>query len=230
MQTKSSYRVLKWTLLVGTAASLATACVVTSGDGAGGAGDSSFAGDGTSASSGKTSTGGTKTTAGTTSTGGSAGTSGSTSTAGTSMTQAGAGGAGAYVAGLCQVDDPTPTMLPSCDPNPERDKDQPCKICMKAKCCDAWQTCNGDTPTSACGWGATADAPGQFDCISDCYAKNEAGETDPAALLESCAGGCANQCDTSDNGNILDATNALISCANDPDPDKGCQTECFPFN
>lgn len=234
MQTKTSYRVLKWALLMGTAASFATACVVTtSGDGTGnlgGVGDTTSGGDSTS-TSGKTSTGGTESTAGTTSTGGggsgSGGTSGSTSTAGTSMTEAGAGGA--YVPGQCQTEDPTPTSLPSCDPNPERDKDQPCKVCMKAKCCTEWQTCYGDSPTSACGWGATADANGQFDCIIDCYAKNEAGETDPSSLLESCASSCTNQCDAADNGNILDATNALISCAN-ADGDAGCQTECFPFN
>ena len=231
MQMKFSYRALKWTLLAGTAASLATACVVTtSGDGGNIGGDFSFAGDGTS-TSGKT-TGGSGASAGT-ATSGSGGTAGSTggtstTTAGTSTTTAGQGeGGAAYVPGLCQTDDPTPTMLPACDPNPARDDGKPCKICMKAKCCEEWQTCNGDTPTSACAYGATFDGLGQFDCIQDCYSKNDGGETDPSKLLESCASGCTNQCEAADNGNVLDATNELIACANDP---ATCQTECFPFN
>jgi hypothetical protein len=222
MQTKSSYRVLKSTLLVGTAASLATACVVTtSGDGGTG-GDFSFGGEGTSTSS-KTSTGGdgSTSTAGKTATGG-GGTGGSTPTAGASTV--GGGGGAAYVAGVCDADSPTSTNEPSC--NTPTDDGQDCKKCMKAQCCTEWKVCFGDTPTIACGWGETKDADGQFDCVQHCFHDNTAGETDPDKLLADCAGSCANQCDSADNGNVMQATSDLIDCANDP---MKCQTDCFPF-
>jgi hypothetical protein len=221
MQTKSSYRVLKWTLLVGTAASLATACVVTtSGDGGGDGGEISFGGDGTS-TSGKTSTGGSTATAGTTSTGGSAGTS---TTAGTGTAGGEGGAASDYVPGLCQVDDPTPTSLPFCDPDAVRDKDQPCKICMKAECCDEWQTCYGDTPKTACGWGPTETAPGQFDCIQQCYLKTPNASDDVQGTLQDCESTCLLQCAEKDtDGFALNDTQALLGCAQDK-----CLTECFP--
>ena len=224
MQTKFSYRVLKWTLLVGTAASMATACVVTtSGDGGGGGGDLSFAGE--TSTSGKTSTGGSTSTAGKTSTGG-----GGSSTAGTSATTAGtsAGGDGGtgsgYVPGLCEVDSPTPTMVPSCDPDPVRDKDQPCKICLKAKACEAWQTCYGDTPTTACGWGATEEANGQFDCIQDCWVNTPNASDDPQGTLQDCEGKCLNQCaDKDTDGFALTDTQTLLGEAQDK-----CLAQCFP--
>ena len=228
MQTKSSYRVLKWTLLLGTAASMATACVVTtSGDGGNGGGQISFAGDGTS-TSGKTSTGGNTTTAGKTSTGGGGtggATGGSSTTAGTSTTAGGQGeGGAAYVPGLCQVDDPTPTSLPSCDPNPARDTGQPCKICMKAQCCTDWKTCYGEMPTTACGYGATADAPGQFDCIQGCYMDTPNASDDVLGTLQTCEGKCLNQCaDKDTDGFALTDTEALMGCAQDH-----CLAECFP--
>jgi hypothetical protein len=219
MQTKSSYRVLKWTLLVGTAASMATACVVTSGTT-----DTSDGGEGgTTTTAGKTSTGGNAT-AGKSSTGGSS--AGTTSTAGKTSTGGSPdGGAGSdYVPGLCQVDNPTPTMVPSCDPDPVRDKDNPCKVCMKAKACDAWQTCFGDTPTTACGWGATADAPGQFDCIHDCYLDNHMPGDDVEMTLGDCEGMCLNQCKDKDtDGFALTDTQALLGEAQDK-----CLAECFP--
>jgi len=223
MQTKSSYRVLKWTMLVGTAASLATACVVTtSGDGGGGAGvgDISFAGE-SSSTSGKTSTGGSTSEAGKTSGG-----SGGASTAGTAGTMAMGEAGAAYVAGLCDADGATPTMEPSCDPS-ANDAGKDCKICLKAKCCSDWQTCYGETPTTACGWGPTEADDGQFDCIQHCFADGAMAATNADDLLTECAGKCALQCDTPDNGNITDATNALITCANDP---ATCQDACFPFN
>jgi len=237
MQTKFSYRVLKWTMLVGTASSLATACVVTSGndDGSAGAPDFTFGGENTS-TSGKTSAGGNSSTAGKTSTGGSSGSSaGGTSSAGTTT---GGKGGDAYVPGLCDADasDPTdpdgvrPTMLPSCDPGADDDPKDPaqaCKICMKAKCCSEWKDCYGDTPTTACGWGETKKADGQFDCIVNCFAKNESGETTDTDLLAVCAGKCTNQCDAADNGNVTSATSDLIGCAN---VEGVCQAECFPFN
>ena len=221
MQT-TSYRVLKWTLFAGFAASMATACVVTSSDG----GDDIFDGGESGSSNndaGKTSTqGGTSAgTGGKTSTGG----GGSSTTAGTTAA-GGEGGTNAstYVPGLCQADDPTPTMEPSCSPKPA-DDGLTCKICLKSKCCSDWQACYGDTPTTACGWGPTENAPGQFDCITKCFTDGAANAADPEALLGDCTAGCAQQCDNADNGLIMDSTNSLVDCANSMCPD-----ECFPFN
>ena len=222
MQTKSSYRVLKWTLLVGTAASLVTACVVTtSGDGGGGVGgDFSFGGDGTS-TSGKTSTGGSQSTAGKTSTGG----SGGSSTAGTAGTMTVGEGGAAYVPGVCEADAATPKSEPSCDLN-SGDDTNACRKCMKTKCCTEWQACFASEPTIACGYGTTADADGQFDCIENCFLDGAAMADNADTLLADCAGKCANQCDTPDNGLVMGATSDLVDCANNAD---NCQADCFPF-
>jgi hypothetical protein len=218
MQTKSSYRVLKWTLFVGTAASMATACVVSSGDGTGGIG---FGGEGgttagTKPTSGGSSTAGTKTTGG----------GGSTSTAGTMAMIGGAGAGGAvFEVGLCQADNPTPSLQPSCAPDAAKDKDNPCQVCMKNKCCTAWKECFGSEPTTACFHGAKAKDQGQFDCIHFCFIDGAMTATDPNKLLADCGAMCANQCDTPDNGLIMDTTSALVDCAN-----KNCVNDCFPFN
>jgi hypothetical protein len=222
MQT-TSYRVLKWTLFAGFAASMATACVVTSNDG----GDDIFDGGESGSSNndaGKTSTqGGTSAgTGGKTSTGG----GGSSTTAGTAGTTA-AGGEGGnastYVPGLCQADDPTPTMVPSCAPD-DKDAKDACRKCMRASCCDEWQTCYGDSPKTACGWGPTETANSQFECIRECFDKGAATATDPDMLLADCGAGCAVQCDDADGGLIMDSTSALVECAN-----TACSDECFPF-
>jgi hypothetical protein len=224
MQTKSSYRVLKWTFILGAMASLGTACVVTSGDGP----DDPF-GDGgesgSAAEAGKTSTAGTggSSTAGKGS-GGSAGT--------TTTPAAGAGGEGeTYMAGLCDADEPDvtkniePTMFPSCAPAAS-DAGQDCKKCLKDKCCPTWQICYGSEPHIACGWGATEEADGQWDCVENCIVENKTGEATPDDLLATCTAGCTNQCDA-DGGNLLIATSDLITCANDADT---CLDACFPFN
>jgi hypothetical protein len=209
MQT-TSYRVLKWTLFAGFAASMATACVVTSGDGGD---DISVGGESGSSNNdaGKTSTtGGTSAgTGGKTSTGG----GGSSTTAGTAGTTSAGGEGGA-----------ASTMEPSCSPK-ATDDGQTCKICLKSKCCSDWQACYGDTPTTACGWGPTEKAPGQFDCITKCFTDGAANAVDAEALLGSCTAGCAQQCDNADNGLIMDSTNSLVDCANSM-----CADECFPFN
>ena len=217
MQT-TSYRVLKWTLLAGVAASMATACVVTSGDGdddifdGGESGSSTTAGKTTGGSSAGSNDGGK------TSTGG-----GGSSTAGTTTTGGDGGTGSSYVPGLCQADDPTPTSEPSCSPK-ATDEGLTCKICLKSMCCTDWQTCYGDTPTTACGWGQTEDAPGQFDCIQKCFVDGAADATDADVLLGDCAAMCANQCDNPDNGLIMDSTSSLVDCAN-----TNCQDDCFPF-
>lgn len=219
MQTKSSYRVLKWALVASVVASFVTACVVKEGD----PDDIDF-GDG---GDGNTPTAGTKSDAGEATTGGKAtggGGSGGQSTAGkanggdTSM----GGEPSTYVPGECQDKDPTPTLVPSCDPK-DNDEGQTCKICLKSKCCDAWQTCYGDSPTSACGWGTTEDALGQFDCVQQCYVKGAAAATDFDDLLDMCQGECLNQCEATDQGFVTDITNTLVGCAQD-----SCADECFP--
>lgn len=218
MQTKSSYRVLKWTFFVGAFATLGSACVVTSGDG----GDDVFGDAGESGSSttaGKNSTAGTggSATAGT-STGG----KGGSATAGTS-----AGGEGgevsSYVPGLCQVDDPTPTSLPSCALDAkDEDPDNACRTCLKTKCCDDWKTCFGDSPTTACGSGATEDADGQFECIRNCALDDTSGD-DIAMVLGKCEGECLGQCaDKDDDGFALTDTQSLLGCGQDE-----CLAECF---
>jgi hypothetical protein len=220
MQVKPSYRALKWSLLlVGIAASLG-ACVVTEGNGDD---DDAFGGDsGTSTAGTKSTAGSDSGTAGTKTTGGSGGTAG-TSAGGSPE----GGSADAYVPGLCEADSPTPTVEPSCAPVAADDTaGHECAKCVKAKCCNEWQTCFGNTPTTACGFGATADADGQFECILNCFGDNKDGETDADTLLGNCTAGCANQCDTPDNGLPLDSTNALVDCANKA---ATCQAECFPF-
>jgi hypothetical protein len=221
--TKTVYRVLKWSLLGGVVSSMAIACTVTTGssvDDAGGEG-------GTSSKAGTTS-GGTKAEAGKDQ-GGSAGTNTTAGTGGSAgSTTAGMGGmASTYEVGKCQADNPTPSVEPSCDPDPVKDKDNPCQVCMKAKCCTEWQACFGSEPTTACFHGPSEDAakdPGQFDCIRFCFDDNKDMLTDPNELLANCGATCAQQCDTPDNGTVMDSTSELVACAN-----KDCTDECFPF-
>jgi hypothetical protein len=229
MQTKSSHRALKWTLFMGLAASLASACVVSTGDGDnddidinGGEGGT------TNNTSGTKNTGGTK--AGTNTGGNSAGmspTAGTTSGGG----EDGAGGE-TYVPGACESEGKTPSMLPSCD---AKDDDNPCGACLKTKCCDSLQECYGTEPTSACGYGATSDEDlGQFDCIVDCYKENADGIMSQEDVLRDCAGECANQCADVGDGLINSDTQALLDCAqNGEDGDMAmgtddCNEACFP--
>ena len=227
MQMKS-YRLLKWTLLGCVTASLATACVVTTGDGSG---DDFFDGGegGTSSNAGTNATGG----AGTSSTAGTGGsTAGSTATGGGGSGTSGSGGSvAAYVPGLCDADatggeGPTPTDLPSAALNADDNKpENECRKCLKQQCPSDWQTCYGSKPTIACGYGDTAEAAGQFDCFLDCFqtgAMNPMGTADE--LVSECSGECTNQCD--DGGNLMVHTSDLITCANDPDK---CQAACLPF-
>jgi hypothetical protein len=218
---KASYRLLQWTMLMGTAAIMATACVVTSGDGD----DDDFfnggeGGTGSSTAGTSSTEGGDGTTAGTTSGGSS--TAGSGGTAGT--TSGGSGGsASTYVPGVCGGGD-EPTSLPSCAPA-ANDEGQTCKVCLKARCCTEWQTCYGDTPTSACGWGATEEANGQFDCIQNCYLDGLEDAVDLGDLQAECEGMCLNQCedDPVDMGFLTEITDDLMRCISTE-----CKDECFP--
>lgn len=223
MQTKSSYRVLKWTLMAGVMASLG-ACVVTSGDG----GDDPFGDGGESGSStttaGKTSTagsGGSTSTAGKPSTGG----GGSASTAGTSAGgAAGEGGAGGerYVPGVCDDDLAVPSKPQDTALNADDEKPfYACRKCLKVGCADAWGTCYGDTPTSACGSGSTEDAPGQFECIRTCFVKDTSGD-DTLTVLGKCESECLDQCAVKDQGFATGDTQELLACGQDK-----CLADCF---
>jgi hypothetical protein len=225
MQTKSYYRLLKWTLMACVTASLATACVVTTGDGDD---DDSFfdGGESSTSTSGKTSTGGAGSSAVAGTTSGGAGTSaGGTTAAGTGGTSAGAGGDAPVPgvdSGLCQGDDnPSPTSLPSCAPDAKDEKDA-CRKCQRASCCTEWQTCYGSDPLTACGWGFNRDDDGQFDCIKGCYARKvDTSSDDEATIKEDCSFECLNQCES--DSLVTDATNALTECVT-----TNCDAECFP--
>lgn len=223
----ASYRVLQWTMLMGTAAIMATACVVTSGDGDDD--DSFFDGGegGTSSTAGKTSTGGGgkggSATAGTTSGGASAGTSsGGSATGGTG----GTGGTPTEEVGLCLDEDgvdPQPTELPSCAPD-DKDATDACRKCLRASCCEEWKTCYGGEPRTACGWGADAadDYEGQFDCIRSCYLEKLETTNDSEDMIKyDCSFECLKQCDA--DGLPLQATSDVLDCAS-----ASCNDECFP--
>lgn len=234
MQTKSSYRALKWTLFMGMAASLASACVVSTGDGD----DTDVPIDGGD--------GGTKSTAGTKATGGTkagtnaGGTSAGTSTAGTSSagTSAGGGTGGTTAAdpdypGVCDssLKEPSVISAAACDAS---DNDNDCGACLKMNCCDKFKACYGKEPTSACGYGPSpAKDLGQFDCIVACYERDNDGVADETAILEGCQAECLNQCEATDDFVNEDTLDLMICARNgaDDDPMKGnddCNDVCFP--
>jgi hypothetical protein len=232
--TKSSYRMLKWTLMAAMGASLATACVVSSGDGD----DDTDIEDG--GSSGKSTTTGGKSGS---STGGKSGSStggtGGSSTAGTTTEGGTPGGEGGtpggeggtpptYMAGLCdsELGTMTPADVPSCDPA-DKDEMNACLKCMKMHCCEEWQACYGTNPTTACGYGPTAaDDLGQFDCIQQCMVDGNDGVVNEDDLLRDCADMCVNQCDIADEGLITAGTQALVACTHDTET---CLEACYPI-
>jgi hypothetical protein len=223
MQKKFPYSVLKWTLLLGVASSLATACVVTSGDGT----NISLGGEGNNTTDGgEPSSGGSTSTAGKGGSGGSTSTAGKggTSSAGTTSMGGEGGTSAAYVPGKCQVDAVTPASEPSCDD--AKPMEDPCRVCLRTKACSQWQACYAENPTTACGFGPKEDDGGQFGCILTCFFDNKAGETDPDKLFADCSAGCALQCDGADKdqGLIMDSTNDLAGEAYSK-----CNAECFPF-
>jgi len=217
MQTKFSYRVLKWTLLLGAFATLGTACVVTTGDG-----DDDFGEGGESGSppttGGKSSTAGT---GGSATAGTSAGGKGGSATAGSSA--GGEGGAASdYVPGVCDDDLAVPSMPRDTTLNADDETPQyACRKCLKVSCEDAWATCYGEKPTSACGYGSTEDAPGQFECIRSCFVDDMSGD-DTETVLSKCEDMCLDQCADKDQGFATGDTQELLGCGQDK-----CLAECF---
>jgi hypothetical protein len=215
MHMKSSYRLLKWTFLAGAALTLASACVVSSGDGNDDDTDITEGGDGgTSSTGGKASSG--------SSAGGSS--SGATSEGGMSTTDGGEPATGGtpstFEPGECQVDEMIqPTVLPVCD---AADGDSDCIKCVKLQACDEYKTCFGEEPATACGRGMTEDSLGQFDCVVKCFDDGAAEALDADELLADCAA----ECDECNSGGLNDETTDIIAAANDPET---CQIECFPF-
>lgn len=218
MQTKTSYRVVKWMFLAGMACSMATACVVSSGDGDDDDTPFDDGGDGgTNTTAGKTSTGG----------GGSGGSSGgSKADGGTPAADGGepnmstGGTPSTFVPGACQVDEAiTPTVEPMCV---EASGDDDCIKCVKLQACEEFQVCFGEEPSTACSVGQTEGAPGEFDCVRQCFAAGADAAADPDELLTDCAVECSN----CESGLPNDESSALIDAANDP---AKCQAECFPF-
>jgi hypothetical protein len=217
MQTKSSYGVLKWALLAGVAASLASACVVSSGDGNDDDTDITEGGDGNTNTGGKaTGGGGSKATGGTGTNAGAP-----SSDAGEPATGTGGAAPSTFVPGECQVDvDPiTPTVEANCDADAA---DSECIKCVKLQACSEYGTCFGTGPATACSVGQTEGAPGQFVCVSECFKAGAAAAVDADELLSD----CASTCDECGSGGLNDETTALIAAANDAGT---CQTECFPF-
>jgi hypothetical protein len=213
--------VLKWTFMVGALTTLATACVVSAGDGSG-----DITGDGGEA--GTSSTAGTNSTAGTSSTAGKGGTGGSagsgTSGSATAMAGADAGGAGGevYVPGVCDDDLAVPSMPR--DTTLNADDETPayaCRKCLKTNCATAWSTCYGEAPTAACGYGSTEDAPGQFECIRTCFLDDMSAD-DTETILSNCESQCLDQCADKDQGFATADTQELLGCGQE-----SCLVECF---
>jgi hypothetical protein len=235
MQTKS-YRALKWTLFMGMAATLASACVVSTGDGDDNDVTIEGGDGGTNNTSGTTNTGGSK--AGSSGSGGTS--AGTTTTAGTagSTTVGGTGGTAADpdYPGVCDDSLEMPGMIDETAACAEKDQDNACGACLKMNCCETLAACYGKEPTSACGYGPSpADEFGQFDCILFCYDANDSKIADGlkthAEVIADCAGECSNQCADVGDGLVNLDTQALLDCAQNGDEENGtedCNDACFP--
>lgn len=129
----------------------------------------------------------------------------------------GAGGAGGAPedSGRCDgASPPVPSATPSCSPSAVGDA---CRECLKARCCEDFQTCYGSQPRGACGFGSSADEPGQLDCMRSCYLERSDGVKSEAEVLEECAEPCSERCE------IAQATTDILSCAREED----CYDLCF---
>jgi hypothetical protein len=99
---------------------------------------------------------------------------------------------------------------------------------VKARCCEPWQTCYGDEPRGACGYGPTDLDYGQYDCIRACYSQNNDGVSPVSELLEGCAEQCLGGCDF-----VSEATNELLDCTingadGNASGEDDCLDVCFP--
>lgn len=205
-QTKSYWRVVAVAGVV--SAFVASACVVTTTDGTGGAG-------GTDTSGG---TGGSS--AGTTST---AGSSGSTPIAGTGggAPTGGTGGAPATV-GCDMGEAGAMTGTPAANCNAA--SGDTCGACLQTKCCTELEVCNGTNPNNQCGFGGP-DSKGEFTCVVACmqmhYTAN--GNVELPDDLPTCGGICG----TDACGTVIGtSTSILVGCAH-ADGTAGCTKECF---
>ncbi|RYZ08464.1 MAG: hypothetical protein EOO73_08440 [Myxococcales bacterium] len=115
----------------------------------------------------------------------------------------------------CEQEAPEPTQLPSCQPSAAA---EPCSACLKDRCCLEWQACYGKAPKSVCGYGAAPNAPGQMDCVRECYLDGYPASADPDEVLLTCAETCAGACVY-----VAKVTNELVACGR-----YECADECFP--
>jgi hypothetical protein len=216
-----------WLGLVGF--SLATGCVVKSGDDddddLGEAGDSSggtsTGGRGGSATGGS-STGGSAT--GGSSTGGSA--TGGSSTGGSATGGSSTGGTGGmdteYECDPESGDDLQNTPYPNCT----AESGDECGQCLETNCCEESKICYGYNPGNVCGYGGIdydddGELDGEFNCFVAC-ALDYVEDND--VLDEAGKDYCAGECVTAQCGSVIGtATNELISCAEDH-----CEDECWP--
>jgi len=179
----------------------------------GGAGASGAAGDADAGGAG-----GAGGNAGASGAGGDAGASGAGGDAGASGAGGDAGAAG-QSPNVC--DAASPSALPTCSPAvPDPDGGNECRVCLKAKCCDAWQECFGEKPRNACGYGAAiGDAIGEMDCVSLCWYDRRDGAESSGEILAACATACAACSPTL----VAVATSDLVGCAYEK-----CQDDCYP--
>jgi len=179
----------------------ASACVVTTDDGNGGA--SGAAGANTAG----------------------ANTAGANTAGASGAATAGAAGAPA-VPYQCTPDNGDPEGMPnSCEPAPGFETDK-CALCVKAKCCTEFANCYATAPGNQCGWGGPND-DSEIGCIQDCikdgYMKTGVYD-DP--LVAGCANGCgtnkANH-STKECGQFIgQQTSDLVACLRN-----NCEGPCF---
>lgn len=228
MQTKTSYRTLKWTLFMGLAATLASGCVVSTGDGS----DDDVkieGGDNTGNTGNKGGKGGT-----------SAGMGGSNGGTGGTENPGGSGGDGGGPVtdpdypGVCDSSLDTPSEIDPVGACTANDADNDCGACLKQKCCDTFAACYGKNPTSACGYGPSpSNDLGQFDALLNCYDEKNDGVLTIDEILLECDAEALNQCAATDDF-LNEDTMDLVACAlngEDDDPDAGnddCRDVCFP--
>ena len=218
-QTKSYWRLVAVASVV--SAFVASACVVTTGDG-----------DDDGSSAGEAGAAGAHT-AGAANAG-----AGAAGSAGSAGAHAGAAGLGAGEGGApptsfqCDPAEGGAVGTPyGCEPDDVNDS---CQTCIQSKCCSEYSACNAYNPGNQCGWGGPAKLPsgkdypgGEAICIQQCIKEGvEASGTDPdAELVGTCAAGCMTAKDTSGAScemSIGLQTDDLIRCMR-----ADCSKVCF---